>query len=122
MELKHLHIHVRDRTVAEQFYGQWFGLTVGRRGASLTFMNDEAKFDLALMDDPSPHALPSWFHFGFRLATAEAVASLHERMNVARVPIVKPLYKDESLVSYRCLDPDGHGVEVYWEAEDASLE
>lgn len=38
-------------------------------------------------------------------------------MNVARVPIVKPLYKDESLVSYRCLDPDGYGIEVYWEAE-----
>lgn len=73
MELKHLHIHVRDRTVAEQFYGQWFGLTMGRHGTSLTFMNDEAKFDLALMDDPSAQALPSWFHFGFRLATAEAV-------------------------------------------------
>lgn len=122
MELKHLHIHVRDRNVAERFYRQWFGLTVARRGASLTFMNDEAKFDLALMDDPSPHALPPWFHFGFRLATAEAVATLHERMSVARVSIVKPLYKDESLVSYRCLDPDGHGIEVYWEAEAASLD
>lgn len=122
MELKHLHIHVRKRVLAEQFYRQWFGLTVARRGESLTFMNDDANFDLALMDDPSPQALPSWFHFGFRLATGDAVTSLHERMNIAGVPIVKALYQDESLVSYRCADPDGHGIEVYWEAEDAPLD
>ena len=122
MELKHLHIHVRDRAVAEQFYGQWFGLKAARRGKSLTFMNDEAHFDLALMDDRSPQALPPWFHFGFRLPTAEAVASLHARMNGAGVPIVKPLYQDESLVSYRCADPDGYAIEVYWEAADAQLD
>ena len=122
MELKHLHLHVRDRAVAEQFYAQWFHLTVARRGESLTFMNDEANFELALMDDPVPDALPAWFHFGFRLTTAEAVASLHQKMNVGGVPIIKPLYQDESLISYRCVDPDGHAIEVYWEAKGAPLD
>jgi len=32
------------------------------------------------------------------------------------VAIRKPIYQDKSLVSCRCADPDGHVIEVYWEA------
>lgn len=35
------------------------------------------------------------------------------------VAISKPLYQDDSLVSYRCADPDGYLIEVFWEAERA---
>ena len=116
MELKHLHLHVRDRAVSAAFYGRWFDLFVGRRGEALTFLRDDTGFDLALMDDPAPAAMPPWFHLGFRLASASAVATLCEQMREASVPIVKPLYVDDTFASFRCADPDGYAIEVYWEA------
>ena len=57
MNIKHLHLHVRDRAVAEAFYEKWLGLKVERRGQCLTFMTDDAGFELALMDDQAPSTL-----------------------------------------------------------------
>jgi len=121
MNLEHLHIHVRDRNVAERFYVEWFGMRAMRRGECLTFLSDEGGFDLALMDDASPQPMPSWFHFGFRLASGSAVAGLHERMATAGVSMLRPLYQDDALVSFRCSDPDGYAIEVYWEAPQAPV-
>ena len=36
-------------------------------------------------------------------------------MQAAGVPIVKPLYEDDTFASFRCADPDAHLIEVYWE-------
>ncbi len=119
MNLTHLHLHVRKRAAAETFYGTWLGMRVARRGESLTFMTDDRGFDLALMDDMEPGPMPAWFHFGCRLATAQAVLDLHRRMSRSGVTIRKALYEDESLVSFRCADPDGYAIEIYWEAKDA---
>ena len=115
MDLKHLHLHVSNRPRAEAFYEKWFGMKVGQRLDGLTFLNDGCGFDLALMDDASPAPMPAWFHFGFRLASADAVVSLHERMLAAGVRIAKPLAREEDFVSYRCTDPDGYAIEIYWE-------
>jgi catechol 2,3-dioxygenase-like lactoylglutathione lyase family enzyme len=115
MNLEHLHLHVRDRAAAERFYLEWFGMRLNRRGERLTFLTDESGFDLALMDDASPQTMPPWFHFGFRPGTGAAVVALHDRMTKAGVPMVRRLYQDESMVSFRCRDPDGYAIEVYWE-------
>jgi hypothetical protein len=32
------------------------------------------------------------------------------------VQLAKPLYEDSTFMSFRCVDPDGYAVEVYWEA------
>ncbi|MGA2549615.1 MAG: VOC family protein [Burkholderiaceae bacterium] len=117
MNLKHLHIHVRNRQEAVKFYADWFGLNVSRSGEAMTFMTDEEGFELTLMDDSAPYPMPAWFHFGFRLATGEAVADLYHRMERGSVTLSKGLYEDESLVSFRCADPDGYNVEVYWEPQ-----
>jgi len=116
MKLGHLHIHVRDRAAAETFYSSWLGMTVAWRRQHLTFMKDDGDFDLALMDDPTPQTMPAWFHFGFRLGSAAEVIALHARMSQSQVPLVRPLYQDESHMSFRCADPDGYAVEIYWEA------
>jgi catechol-2,3-dioxygenase len=121
MNLKHLHLHVLDREVAEKFYSTWMGMSVARRGECLTFMTDAAGFDLALMDDQAPSPMPPWFHFGFRVPSAQDVVGLHNRMREAGISIVKALYQDHSLVSFRCADPDRYAIEVYWEAPDATL-
>jgi catechol-2,3-dioxygenase len=118
MKLKHLHLHVRDRPISESFYSTWLGMSVKRRGPSLTFLSDGDGFDLALMDDRTPHPMPGWFHFGFRLTSPREVVDFHRRMSESGVAIVKALHEDESLVSFRCADPDGHAIELYWERTD----
>jgi catechol 2,3-dioxygenase-like lactoylglutathione lyase family enzyme len=115
MDLNHLHLHVRDRRRAADFYREWFGLTVEREFDGLTFLSDSAGFDLALMEDAHPEKLPAWFHFGFRIASAEEVVDLCRRMGAAGVPLAKALYRDATLASFRCQDPDGYPIEVYWE-------
>ena len=122
MNLKHLHLYVRDRPAAEAFYEAWLGMTNARRRESLTFMTDDEGFDLALMDDDEPGPMPAWFHFGYRLATPQAVLDLHQRMSRVGVPIRKALVEDASLVSFRCADLDGYSIEIYWEAPGAPLD
>ena len=122
MNIKHLHLHVKERPVSERFYETWLGLRIARRGKTLTFMTDDDGFDLALMDDAQPGKMPAWFHFGTRLESLSAVEDLHQRMTQASVPIVKPLYRDETLASFRCADPDGYAIEVYWEAANTPLD
>lgn len=115
MDLKHLHLHTRDRRAAERFYLDWLGLTVARREEGLSFLTDTQGFDLALMDDPAPQPLPAWFHFGSKLASADEVQALYERMRRAGLPMRKPLYRDDTLALFRVEDPDGHSIEIYWE-------
>lgn len=122
MNLRHLHLHVRDREAAETFYTDWLGMKIARRGESLTFLTDDAGFDLALMSDPAPHSMPAWFHFGYRLANADAVCDLHDRMRASGLTIRKGLYQDQYLASFRCADPDGYCIEIYWEAENGPLD
>ena len=116
MPLTHLHLHVRDRTRAEDFYSAWFAMGLERRGDEITFMTDEGGFLLALMEDSAPAPLPAWFHFGFRLPSLSGVLDLHERMLGSSVPIGRGLFQDESFASFRCVDPDGYLIEVYWDA------
>ena len=115
MRLNHLHLHVRDRRAAQSFYTTWFGMAIVRAGERLTFLADDHGFDLALMEDREPSRMPAWFHFGYRLNAAREVVDLHRRMSDSGVAIVKPLYEDQELVSFRCADPDGYAIEIYWE-------
>lgn len=115
VDLNHLHLHVRNLPDAQAFYERWFGFREHVRHGDLLFLRNEEGFDLALMPDPQEPGLPRWFHFGFRLASPDGVRALHARMNEAGIPLAKPLYEDEELVSFTCLDPEGYRVEVYWE-------
>ena len=115
MQLNHLHLHVRDLKASQQFYERWFGFREHVRHGPILFLRDSADLDLALMPDEAAAPLPSWFHFGFRLSSAEAVTTLHQRMKDAEVPIVADLQSWEDFVVYRCEDPDGHAIEIYWE-------
>ncbi len=116
MSLQHLHLYVRNRASAEQFYAEWFGMRIQHRGSDTTVLVDDRDFFLALSDDPSPQT--SSMHFGFKLGSAAEVLSLNERMRHAEVEIRKTLYQDESFVTYRCADPDGYLMDVFWQAQN----
>jgi catechol-2,3-dioxygenase len=122
MKLKHLHLNVRDRPASEAFYATWLGMSVARREERMTFLTDEDGFELDLMDDDQPGPMPSWFHFGYRLPSAEAVVELHRRMSEFGLAIRRPLAQDHSAALFRCADPDGYAIEIYWEAPHAPLE
>ncbi len=115
MDISHLHLHVRDRRRSVDFYRRWFDLAVRREGDEITFLTGSGGFLLALMDDAEPAPPPPWFHFGIRAPSAAAVSDLCHRMQQQCVAIMKPLYEDPTFSSFRCRDPDGFAVEVYWE-------
>ena len=115
MDVSHLHLHVRDRARAEAFYRRWFGLATKRSDDEITFMTGDRDFLLALMHDSAPAPVPAWFHFGMRVDSAGGVSDMLAAMQAAGVPIVKPLYADDTFASFRCADPDAHAIEIYWD-------
>ena len=114
MDITHLHLHVRDRPRSEAFYRRWFGLREVAQDDDITFLSGGRDFLFALMDDGAPAPMPAWFHFGIRLDSAADVRTTLAAMEAAGVPIVKPLFQSETLVSFRGADPDAYPIEVYW--------
>src|SRR5438046_1142966 len=112
MDLSHLHLHVRDRARSATFYSRWFGLRTSIDGDEITFMKGDRDFLFALMADSAPAPMPPWFHFGIELRSPEEVRRMLDEMRAAHIPIVKPLYDDETLTSFRCADPDAYAIEV----------
>jgi catechol 2,3-dioxygenase-like lactoylglutathione lyase family enzyme len=116
--LNHLHLHVADVDRARVFYARWFGLRPHVQHEDVLFLRDEAGMDLALAPGPAD-VMPPWFHFGFRLETPEAVRALHAAMHENGERLIAPLAEEEGFVWFRCADPDGHAIEVYWEVQPA---
>ena len=115
MDLNHLHLHARDVAASRRFYETYLGFRERVRHGAILFLTNEDAFDLALAPATEIEPFPAWFHFGFRLATPDAVRALHRRMQADGVPLPRELVDDADLVSFRCADPDGYGIEIYWE-------
>ena len=119
MDLNHLHLHVRDVPESAAFYQKYFGMRVKVQRGAVLFLTSDEGFDLALAPDPDPPPFPSWFHFGFRLKSAQAVKWAHARMVDDDVIIDQPLEDGPEYVGFRCRDLDAYGVEIYWEPTPA---
>lgn len=117
MHLRHLGLPVRDRDRSLRFYGDYFGFdptTARRYPDGTTIVRNDDGFDLALHPTTDVDTAPGFLHFGFRLGDADAVRTLRRRMEQEGVPVVEQ-DEEPTLVSFKCLDPDGWRVEVYWE-------
>ena len=113
--LNHLHLHVRSITRARDFYARYFGLRDHVWHGEILFMRDaEDGLDLALAPAADLDTFPEWFHFGFRFERPDEVASLHARLRADGVE-TSELDNFGDFVVFRCRDPDGHQLEVYWE-------
>jgi catechol 2,3-dioxygenase-like lactoylglutathione lyase family enzyme len=117
MNLNHLHLKVASVERSQAFYEGFFGLRPLVSHGDILFMRDEAGMDLALARAVAPEPLPDWFHFGFRLDSGEAVTALHRELAAAGVAMKQPLSEEPDFVAFRCHDPDGHSIEVYWEPQ-----
>jgi catechol-2,3-dioxygenase len=117
MHLRHLGLPVRDCDRSLRFYATYFGFDSAAARSypdGTIIVSDRDGFDLALHPAAEVTAGPGFLHFGFRLADPDAVRRLRRRMERDEIPVVES--DDEpTLVSFKCLDPDGWRVEVYWE-------
>ena len=113
--LNHLHLHVRSVERARAFYVNYFGLRDHVSHGDVLFMRDvHDGLDLALAPAETLDAFPSWFHFGFRLERPDDVRELHRRMAHDGIEPTQ-LEQLPDFVAFRCNDPDGYQIEVYWE-------
>ena len=117
MRLNHLGLPVRDERRSQEFYSAYFGFdpATARECADGTIIIRNADgFDLALHPTEHIEPSPAFLHAGFRAATPDEVRALLARMESDGVTIVE---RDEepALAAFKCLDPDGHRIEVYWE-------
>ncbi|XOV84898.1 MAG: VOC family protein [bacterium] len=113
--LNHLHLRVHDVIESRAFYIKHFGFVEHTRHGEVVFLRDTSDgVDLALAPAEKVEKMPDWFHFGFRLASPDEVVELYQKLLKAdHVSHTLETYDD--FVFFRCKDPDGYEVEVYWE-------
>lgn len=63
--------------------------------------------------DPGPPQ--PFMHPGFHLGSGDEVRTVLDRVRADGVKIIEH-DDDADGVSFKCVDPDGHRSEVYWEA------
>lgn len=118
MHLRHLGLPVRDFDRSLRFYATYFAFdpsTAQSYSDGTTIVRNADGFDLALHPATETPASSTFLHFGFVMPDPESVRALHTRMESDGVPVVE--WDDEpDMVSFKCLDPDGWRVEVYWES------
>ena len=118
MRPNHLHLVVRDPRASLGYYERWFGLELVSEHGDVLFASDrrdEQRFDLALAPaSGTPQDPPPGFHFGFRLEREQLVDELPQRMASAGERVAE-LHTTPGFTWFRCQDPDGYTIEVYWE-------
>ena len=117
MNLNHLHLHVADVERAARFYESLFGLRRLVWHGEALFLRDDAGMDLALAPTREVEPFPTWFHIGFRQQGKADVEALFARMTADGVTIREPLQVMDDFAVFRCADPDGYQIEVYWEPD-----
>jgi catechol-2,3-dioxygenase len=125
--LDHVNIFVRNAERSHRWYSDLFGLhtqdvitfpgTDRVRGAFLACDPDHAH-DIALFevgeDAPGPEKKQVGLnHVAWRMATLEDLAEMYQRLKAREVPIT---VADHSVsIGIYFSDPDGNGLEVYYE-------
>ena len=117
MNLNHIHLHVASVDRAAAFYERYFGLRRQVWHGDILFMRDQAGMDLALAPAEAVEPFPPWFHIGFRLDAPGEVEALHERLRADGAPILQPYAVDGDFAVFRCADPDGYQLEIYFEPD-----
>jgi catechol 2,3-dioxygenase-like lactoylglutathione lyase family enzyme len=117
MDLNHLNLRVRDAAACRDFYQRHFGFRRAFEADGGFFVRNDDGFLLALVPAAEHQPLPDGFHVGFGLADAVAVRDHHRRLAAAGVPVTEVGDADPAAtyVTFRCWDPDGTEVEVFWE-------
>ena len=117
MRLQHLALAVRDRERSIAFYARYFRFDPASARTypdGVVIVRDPDGFALALGVDETAPRRSGFPHFGFDVDSPEEARGLRARMIGEGVELVED-EDTEAYVGFKCLDPDGHVVEVSWE-------
>jgi catechol 2,3-dioxygenase-like lactoylglutathione lyase family enzyme len=117
MHLLHLGLPVRNEQRSRLFYERYFGFdpeSAQRYDDGTVIIRNRDGFDLALHPGGEVGPLPEFLHFGFRLNDPAEVRWLLALLRGNDVPIIE-VHDEPTYVAFKCLDPDGHRIEGYWE-------
>ena len=117
MHFNHLGLPVRDERRSRQFYSAYFGFdpaTAQEYPDGTVIIRNADGFDLALHATHDTGTPQPFLHFGFRLDAGADVRAALGRVRAGGIEIIEH-DDDPDMVSFKCLDPDGHRIEVYWE-------
>ena len=117
MDLNHLNLRVRDAPACRDFYLAHFGFAPAFEAEGGFFLRNADGFLLAVVPAADHAPLPAGVHIGFGLESAADVASLHDRLSTASVLVtsIEDHRPDDDYTTFRCWDPDGTEIEVFWE-------
>ena len=117
MDLDHLNLRVRDANACRAFYERHFGFRLAFEADGGWFLRNDGGFLLALVATERHQDLPDGFHIGFGLDEVGAVSGKHGQLASAGVAVsaVEDFRPRQQYVTFRCWDPDGTEIEVYWE-------
>jgi len=118
----HVHLKVRDVERAQAFYQSVLGLDVTERQGRYVFLSwGERHHDVALQEVGANAEAPGpgvgLYHAAFEVTSADALASVHERLRAREVQ-VSPVDHGISKALYFS-DPDGNGLEVYLDTRES---
>lgn len=116
MRLDHLNLRVRDARACRAFYEEHLGFELAFEAEDGYFLRNDHGFLLALVPAEDHRPLPDGVHIGFSMPPDE-VRDLHERFTAAglRVTPVEDSRPGEDYITFRCWDPDGTEIELYWD-------
>jgi catechol 2,3-dioxygenase-like lactoylglutathione lyase family enzyme len=117
MRLRHLNLRVADADRCRAFYEEHFGFRLAFEAGGGYFLHNHDGFLLAVVPVDEHQRLPDGFHIGFTVETAHEVIETRERFAAAgvRVGKLEDERPGESYVTFRCWDPDGTEIEVFWD-------
>jgi len=110
--LNHVNLVVRDVEASAAFYEELFGMERQWKEGDFVFLHCGGA-DLALVGG-APKVHPK-FHIGFRVDTRAEVDAWLEHLGRRGAPITHGPADYDGYYTFTCRDPDGHGVEVYFE-------
>ena len=110
--LNHVNLVVSDPERSATFYERAFGMErLWKEGDFVFLLCGDT--DLALVGGtPTVHRR---FHIGFRVETRSDVDAWRAHLERLGVGIDGPTRDHGAYYTFTCRDPDGYGIEVYWE-------
>jgi catechol 2,3-dioxygenase-like lactoylglutathione lyase family enzyme len=114
-----MNLRVRDAAACRAFYAEHFGFEPAFEAEGGFFLRSPGGFLLAVVPAVGHRPLPDGFHIGFSASTADEVVQHHQRLVAAgvRVTDVDDHRPGEDYFTFRCWDPDGTEVEVFWDGQ-----